>query len=861
MRRLILSIYTLMLFSLSVVGQEYSLYFMPDVWNSNYMNPGLYPRQNVVVSLPSIHASINAIGLNQANAFRHDSADDVYYFNYSELLDKLNRDVTMKASAGIDAFAVGFRVKKLFLSVSSNTCVEADFTAPQDFFRFVWEGTNDYLNTPLDIGPSFNAMAYQKVGLGGTYMVKPNLSVGLRINRLLGLAGMQTQNSRLAVTQNSEFYQTRFEIDYLVNYYAAGALEPFDQTVEGIVNFEDEIGEFGYEGSTSFSTINNKNNGWGVDLGAEYFYNKRLTFAASVTNLGGINWKNKTQQLRVTEDYTFNGIVIDDISDDAELAIDAISDTLETLLDFEATGNKGFRQRLAPRSYLSARYSPASFVTFGGLLYNEFASYGTFTALSLSSRLSLGRVLSVGGIYTFQVGTHNNFGLNTALKLGPLQIYAIADNIAPLVNPERLDGTNFRLGMNMTFGRKKMDERLAADLELQQFMSDSLAAEAYVVEESLEIKEDKKMLKEAEKEEAALAKAEKDAQRDAEKQLRQEQKAQEEEEAALARAEQKAQRDADKQLQQEEKAREEAKEEDTSLAEAKPKQKSKKEAQPAVAEEAPTMNAAKAVRVFQLETMFKDVMTTGLVDAVYVDIYRIDAEGNNVLVRTGRFANGKLSVLLNTSEDEHQVIASAYGYEPYFFSFVPMPGNEVEADHFMKTVAESVEDVAQQNTDTGQQAEVLGVIPPHEEVEIIPEEAENTPEVEEVVSEEVENTSEVVETQPLMFESTTPETPEPSSDIDTYEVVEEELPAPPIIEEPEANISIQPQLAIQHTFPTYYITQRTSLRSHATSQSDVLRRLAVGTELEILDKHNEWWWYVSLNGQEGYVKAHLLERL
>ena len=220
-----------------------------------------------------------------------------------------------------------------------------------------------------------------------------------------------------------------------------------------------------------------------------------------------------------------------------------------------------------------------------------------------------------------------------------------------------------------------------------------------------------------------------------------------------------------------------------------------------------------------------------------------------------------MSVLLNTSEDEHQVIASAYGYEPYFFSFVPMPGNEVEADHFMKTVAESVEDVAQQNTDTGQQAEVLGVIPPHEEVEIIPEEAENTPEVVEVVSEEVENTPEVVETQPLMFESIVPETPEPSSDIDTYEVVGEELPAPPIIEEPEANISIQPQLAIQHTFPTYYITQRTSLRSHATSQSDVLRRLAVGTELEILDKHNEWWWYVSLNGQEGFVKAHLLERL
>jgi hypothetical protein len=420
MRQLILSIYFLLLLGPAMNGQEYSLYFMPDVWNANYANPGLYPRQNVVVSFPSIHTSINAIGLNRASVFRHDRTADVYYFNYSELLDKLDRDVTMKMSTAIDAFAIGFRAKNLFFSINSNTCIEGNFTVPQDFFRFVWEGTAKHLDTPLDIGPSLDGMAYQKIGLGASYIVKPNLSVGLRINRLFGLAGVQTQNSRLALTQSSEYYQTRFEIDYLVNYYAAGGLEPFDQTVEGVVNFENELGEFGYEGSTSFSAINNQNNGWGIDLGAEYFHNKRLSFAASVTNLGAINWKNQTQQIRVTEDYTYDGVIINNINDDTGLAFDAISDTLETLLDFEATGNQAFRQRLAPRTYLSARYSPASFVTFGGLLYNEFASFGTFTALSLSSRLSLGRVLSVGGIYTFSGGDAQQSGPEYGHEAGAL---------------------------------------------------------------------------------------------------------------------------------------------------------------------------------------------------------------------------------------------------------------------------------------------------------------------------------------------------------------------------------------------------------------------------------------------------------
>ena len=64
--------------------------------------------------------------------------------------------------------------------------------------------------------------------------------------------------------------------------------------------------------------------------------------------------------------------------------------------------------------------------------------------------------------------------------------------------------------------------------------------------------------------------------------------------------------------------------------------------------------------------------------------------------------------------------------------------------------------------------------------------------------------------------------------------------------------------AVKYTRQT--VTTRTSLRKSPTASSKVLKRLAVGTEVKVLEQVNKYWCRVILNGREGFVKSFLLEK-
>ncbi|MBK3519688.1 hypothetical protein JIV24_20275 [Carboxylicivirga sp. N1Y132] len=55
----------------------------------------------------------------------------------------------------------------------------------------------------------------------------------------------------------------------------------------------------------------NNNTGWGIDFGANYIINKRLSVSAAVNDLGYINWKSDTKQYQFNPvDYSFEGFEV-----------------------------------------------------------------------------------------------------------------------------------------------------------------------------------------------------------------------------------------------------------------------------------------------------------------------------------------------------------------------------------------------------------------------------------------------------------------------------------------------------------------------------------------------------------------------
>ncbi len=66
---------------------------------------------------------------------------------------------------------------------------------------------------------------------------------------------------------------------------------------------------------------------------------------------------------------------------------------------------------------------------------------------------------------------------------------------------------------------------------------------------------------------------------------------------------------------------------------------------------------------------------------------------------------------------------------------------------------------------------------------------------------------------------------------------------------------------IESNYQSYAITKKTSLRQGPTASSKVLKRLKVGAEVQVIDQVDRYWSKAIFNGEVGYVKVLLLEKI
>lgn len=790
---------TLLLFSLCLssvaIAQEYSLYQMREVWNANYLNPGFFPRHQFVLSLPSAHTSFNTVGLKGKRLFQYDDATRTVSLNGAIQASDIDRHWTVRNNMQFDALGVGFRAGRAFISMTTQTMVESRLRFPETFLQTLVEGTADYLNTPLDIGPSWEAMAYQKVSLGVGYTVNDRLSIGGRVNRLFGLASFQTERSALTVLQSDDIYQTTVNTNYQFNYYGAGQFNPIDRTVQGVENFEAALTEDDFEATDDigFRQINQQNNGWSIDLGAEYLLNDRLTLSGAFLNLGRIHWENGTQRVDLNGEFTFEGVDVAEVEEDEDYEW---LPGIDTVGSFNAVSGMAYHQALSPRTYIGANYLLTPHIEMGGLLFNELGRMGGFTALSLSGRFSLGRVLALGAVYNLQHRAANSVGANLSLNLGPFQVYGIAEKISTLFGSSSLDGANFRAGLNLSFGRKASEAQLAASRRGEDPFPVS-DAPVTLPEEALV--------------ETPSGAAE-------EEQLAPERTTAPQQSASVTK-------------------------------------RSDSEAA-ALQKESPS--AAKALSLYALDLELLDEKKQEALEVVYMDLYKEDQNGYQTLLRTGRYLNGEIATLLEVSENWHVAKISAYQYDTLEIRFQPDPDQPLPQKWYL--VNRSAEEAAANQpspstagatpTAVNDEPEVSPQdkvnTPEKKPVEEEPTEKEN-PTAEDQAPNQQLNKPVPSPTQDQETENELPTT-EPDAKRDSEAPIEEQ----PVAKN-EATEQLSPLTS------DYILTKRTSLREAPNAQSRVISRMSAGTELLLLERTDQWWWRVSMGGWEGYVKAHLLK--
>ncbi|MEM1000429.1 MAG: DUF5723 family protein [Bacteroidota bacterium] len=433
---------------------DLTLYNMNWTPQSMYQNPALTPETNINIGLPII-SSIYVQGVNTGfvwkDLFQLDG--DSLNLTVDNMLGQLNDRNLLMGNFSTDYLSVGFRSGQGYFSLNVTEKVFTRFTYPKGLLELAWNGN---ANIPVSdwSGLGVDASGYREIGLGYTRDIFDDgkLKIGGRLKYLNGTWNVRTERSDISLSTDPDFFFLTANSDFRVN--ASG----FNNTLLG----QDT------SANAEFSPTNylfGSNHGMGIDVGFDWeVIDSTLRVSASLVDLGFIRWRN--DPLNVSTDqatFTFEGIDINDFPDfdsiDGDF-FDSLGTALLDSLEGTFTPDSSFDAYTAPtipRFYVGANYLINENMD-AGLLFSGEVYKGQFRpTLTASYNLRVGRVLQLSPTWSFMNRSFLNPGFGLSVNAGPVQLYAVTDNLLAPFAPQSVNTAHVHAGINLTMGRKPKD--------------------------------------------------------------------------------------------------------------------------------------------------------------------------------------------------------------------------------------------------------------------------------------------------------------------------------------------------------------------------------------------------------------------
>jgi len=200
-----------------------------------------------------------------------------------------------------------------------------------------------------------------------------------------------------------------------------------------------------------------KNPGFAFDLGADYQVNEKLSVNASILDVGSITWNEKVSNFVSTipnNSFTFNGIAINNLfskNSSNDSTFNHLLDTLKNKFNVEET-HKSFKTSLVKRVNIGATWRLDTRNLAGIIIRNEFFAGSYNPSVTLSLNHQFGRILSGTVSYSYIDRSFANIGAGFAANLGPLQLYAVVDNVIAPLQLKTTQTVNVQFGLNLVFG-------------------------------------------------------------------------------------------------------------------------------------------------------------------------------------------------------------------------------------------------------------------------------------------------------------------------------------------------------------------------------------------------------------------------
>ncbi len=429
--------------------QDISLYTLGNVSQRTYVNPAYFPASNVNVGLPGISSVYLRVSNTGFNLGKFIEAGERGVIDTDDILNSLSEKNIFATNVAVDALSFGFKVKEAYISFNTTTKVAYDLTYPKDLFRLALLGNGhpDLLGRRVSLdGFGNNVQTYQETGLGISLPIGNSARVGVRAKYLLGLAALNTFKSQLGVYTDPETYAITLDGKYGVQTSGIELYEEFDSE-EGLT--KEQFEDLGKKLS--------KNNGFGFDLGLEFNLTNRLSVSAAVLDIGSISWNYGVQSFESdTINFNFDGIDVSRLVNNNERTqvIEELRDSVQALLTYTES-NSSFTTTLNTQFIAGLNYELFNKNMIGVIARSEIINKTIRPSFSLYYTARVKNWLSATVNYSYLDKSFLNLGAGFTIKAGPIQLYAVTDNVLAHLALQTARGVQFRTGVNLVFGGKE----------------------------------------------------------------------------------------------------------------------------------------------------------------------------------------------------------------------------------------------------------------------------------------------------------------------------------------------------------------------------------------------------------------------
>ena len=425
---------------------DITLYSMPELYQSTYLNPAVISTYNQSIGMPvlsNLGILVQLNGFNLGNVKSNIASDN--YFHFTDFSHDINSGMGVKLNLQTDLlhYSKQFGSYQIGLNVSLRSTNDVYFS--KGFIGFIADGNAAYAGQTISLtGTRMNISTFTETGLSVAREFK-KFTIGARVKMLNGIANVYTDDVNLN-------YHTAINSYDLTSVSLSGRVN-----TSGLPN-SDPNDTSNIDKNFSPSDIKPFDNlGWAFDFGATYHVTPRLKISASAIDLGSINWKNRVYNYDAYNGILyFPGFTVLQLRD--SVAMKQYTDSLQGLVK-SATTKNSYATPLPSRFMLSADFDLTLRDRVGFLLQMYYYLNTYYPSYSINYSRKIGTNWRITTNYSYYNNSFANIGLGTSLKMGAFQVYLIQDDILFYFVPSTTHTIYFRFGCNLVFGENKTKVR------------------------------------------------------------------------------------------------------------------------------------------------------------------------------------------------------------------------------------------------------------------------------------------------------------------------------------------------------------------------------------------------------------------